>query len=71
MFKYMFTMTTETIVPLLISGLLWIDRSMLMINLKIDRKFTLSENVTNIVGFSSIFLSIMLTIIYFLMISVI
>ena len=71
MFQYLFTVATETLVSLLIAGILWGDRSLLMHKFIPDRKVTFSEVVTNMVGISLLFLSIVVTILYFLMITVI
>jgi hypothetical protein len=71
MFRYLFTVVTENIVSFLVAAILWTDRSKHINEFSIDSKNTFSEMVTNIVGSSLSLLSITVTIIYFLLISVI
>jgi hypothetical protein len=71
MFKYLFTMVTETLISLLIAGILWGDRIMLREKFIPDRKLNFSEVVTNMVGFTLLLLTIIVTIIYFILITAI
>lgn len=71
MFQFVFSMVTEAFMTLLVSGILWGQRVHLAEKYLPDQEKSQSEAITNVIGILSLILVSVVTITYFLMISVI